>query len=65
MSRGYMPSHHPNLTLTEEMLTPNPSSGEAPLASGGEKKGTLIFTGTLGALRTNAQFSAYGVCYSC
>ena len=23
-------------------------------------KGTLIFTGTLGALRTNAQFSAYG-----
>ena len=25
-----------------------------------KKKGTLIFTGTLGALRTNAQFSAYG-----
>ena len=24
------------------------------------KKGTLIFTGTLGALRTNAHFSAYG-----
>ncbi|KAL8820319.1 MAG: hypothetical protein Q9191_007540 [Dirinaria sp. TL-2023a] len=34
--------------------------GDKPLADGGEKKGTLIFTGTLGALRTNAQFSAYG-----
>lgn len=26
----------------------------------GTKKGTIIFTGTLGALRTNAQYSAYG-----
>lgn len=34
--------------------------GDKSLAEGGEKKGTLIFTGTLGALRTNAQFSAYG-----
>jgi NAD(P)-dependent dehydrogenase (short-subunit alcohol dehydrogenase family) len=35
--------------------------GEAGLAeNGGEKKGTLIFTGTLGALRCNAQFAAYG-----
>jgi len=34
--------------------------GDKALADGGEKKGTLIFTGTLGALRTNAQFSAYG-----
>lgn len=34
--------------------------GDKALADGGEKKGTLIFTGTLGALRTNAQFGAYG-----
>lgn len=34
--------------------------GETPLAEGGPKKGTLIFTGTLGALRTNAGFNAYG-----
>ena len=35
--------------------------GEAPLSeTGGEKKGTLIFTGTLGALRANAEFGAYG-----
>lgn len=34
--------------------------GDTALADGGEKKGTLIFTGTLGALRTNAQFGAYG-----
>ncbi|KAF2131000.1 NAD(P)-binding protein [Dothidotthia symphoricarpi CBS 119687] len=34
--------------------------GETPLADGGEKKGTLIFTGTLGALRCSAQFAAYG-----
>ncbi|KAF2428747.1 NAD(P)-binding protein [Tothia fuscella] len=34
--------------------------GEASLAETGEKKGTLIFTGTMGALRCNAQFSAYG-----
>ena len=27
---------------------------------GGEKKGTLILTGTLGALRTNATFASYG-----
>lgn len=26
----------------------------------GEKKGTIIFTGTLGALRTNPEYYAYG-----
>lgn len=26
----------------------------------GKKKGTIIFTGTLGAMRTNSQYSAYG-----
>lgn len=34
--------------------------GEKALEEGGEKKGTLIFTGTLGAMRTNPQFAAYG-----
>ncbi|KAL9593117.1 MAG: hypothetical protein Q9219_007673 [cf. Caloplaca sp. 3 TL-2023] len=34
--------------------------GKQSLADGGSKKGTLIFTGTLGALRTNPQFAAYG-----
>ena len=35
--------------------------GEAPLAeTNGTKKGTLIFTGTLGALRANSEFGAYG-----
>ncbi|TVY87199.1 hypothetical protein LAWI1_G007356, partial [Lachnellula willkommii] len=34
--------------------------GEAPLAETGQKKGTLIFTGTLGALRCNAEYAAYG-----
>ena len=34
--------------------------GTEPLSAGVSKKGTLIFTGTLGALRTNAQYSAYG-----
>ncbi|KAB2576534.1 hypothetical protein DBV05_g4863 [Lasiodiplodia theobromae] len=34
--------------------------GDTPLASGGAKKGTLIFTGTLGALRCSAHFAAYG-----
>ncbi|KAH7398732.1 hypothetical protein DE146DRAFT_500678 [Phaeosphaeria sp. MPI-PUGE-AT-0046c] len=34
--------------------------GDAGLADGGSKKGTLIFTGTLGALRCSAQFAAYG-----
>ncbi|KAF2708208.1 NAD(P)-binding protein [Pleomassaria siparia CBS 279.74] len=34
--------------------------GEKGLAEGAEKKGTLIFTGTLGALRCSAQFAAYG-----
>jgi NAD(P)-dependent dehydrogenase (short-subunit alcohol dehydrogenase family) len=34
--------------------------GEAPLSETGEKKGTLIFTGTLGALRCSAEFAAYG-----
>ena len=34
--------------------------GETPLSETGEKKGTLIFTGTLGALRCSAEFAAYG-----
>lgn len=34
--------------------------GQTLLADGGGKKGTLIFTGTLGAMRTNANFAAYG-----
>lgn len=34
--------------------------GETTLADGGGKKGTLIFTGTLGALRCNAEFASYG-----
>jgi NAD(P)-dependent dehydrogenase (short-subunit alcohol dehydrogenase family) len=37
------------------------STGDGGAADGKlEKKGTLIFTGTLGALRTNAGFAAYG-----
>ncbi|KAF2005270.1 oxidoreductase domain-containing protein [Amniculicola lignicola CBS 123094] len=34
--------------------------GETGLADGGKKKGTLVFTGTLGALRCSAQFAAHG-----
>ena len=34
--------------------------GDKPLADGGTKKGTLIITGTLGAMRTNATFGSYG-----
>ncbi|KAF1944183.1 NAD(P)-binding protein [Clathrospora elynae] len=34
--------------------------GEQGLQEGGGAKGTLIFTGTLGALRCSAQFAAYG-----
>jgi NAD(P)-dependent dehydrogenase (short-subunit alcohol dehydrogenase family) len=34
--------------------------GDKDLAEGAEKKGTLIFTGTLGALRCNAEFGSYG-----
>lgn len=34
--------------------------GEATLADGAPKKGTIIFTGTLGALRCNAEYAAYG-----
>ena len=34
--------------------------GEKTLAEGAEKKGTLIFTGTLGALRCNAEVASYG-----
>lgn len=37
------------------------NGGETLLAdTKGEKKGTIIFTGTLGALRTNPEFYAYG-----
>lgn len=34
--------------------------GEETLAEGSAKKGTLLFTGTLGALRCNAEFGSYG-----
>jgi len=34
--------------------------GDQTLADGAEKKGTLIFTGTLGALRCSAEFASYG-----
>ena len=37
------------------------SGGQTLLAeTNGEKKGTIIFTGTLGALRTNPNYAAYG-----
>jgi len=37
------------------------NGGETSLSdTNGEKKGTIIFTGTLGALRTNPEFYAYG-----
>lgn len=37
------------------------NGGATSLAdTNGEKKGTIIFTGTLGALRTNPEFNAYG-----
>lgn len=37
------------------------NGGATSLAdTNGIKKGTIIFTGTLGAMRTNAEFSAYG-----
>lgn len=37
------------------------NGGESLLKdSNGEKKGTIIFTGTLGAMRTNTGYSAYG-----
>ena len=37
------------------------NGGATTLAeTGGAKKGTIIFTGTLGALRTNAEYNAYG-----
>ena len=34
--------------------------GRQPLAEGGAHKGAIIFTGTLGALRTNPRFASYG-----
>ena len=34
--------------------------GDAELAAGAPAKGTLVFTGTLGALRCSAEFAAYG-----
>ncbi|EXJ75704.1 uncharacterized protein A1O5_00211 [Cladophialophora psammophila CBS 110553] len=46
------------------MLAQYPADVEKSSESGGEdmmiKKGTLIFTGTLGALRTNPGYAAYG-----
>lgn len=35
-------------------------NGQTLLTDGGGKKGTLIFTGTLGAMRTNTKSAAYG-----
>ena len=34
--------------------------GKTPLADGGPHKGAIIFTGTMGALRTNPKFASYG-----
>ncbi|KAG8528532.1 uncharacterized protein KY384_007450 [Bacidia gigantensis] len=34
--------------------------GRQPLSEGGSHKGAIIFTGTLGALRTNPKFASYG-----
>lgn len=36
------------------------NGGETSLNENSEKKGTIIFTGTLGAMRTNAEYNAYG-----
>ncbi|KAI0121675.1 hypothetical protein BJ170DRAFT_643859 [Xylariales sp. AK1849] len=36
------------------------NGGETSLSENPEKKGTIIFTGTLGAMRTNAEYNAYG-----
>jgi NAD(P)-dependent dehydrogenase (short-subunit alcohol dehydrogenase family) len=36
------------------------NGGETSLSENPEKKGTIIFTGTLGAMRTNAGYNAYG-----
>lgn len=46
--------------VTEWMLHQDSSSAAEPLQSAMLKRGTLIFTGTLGALRTNANYAAYG-----
>ena len=34
--------------------------GRRALSEGGEHKGAIIFTGTMGALRTNPKFASYG-----
>jgi NAD(P)-dependent dehydrogenase (short-subunit alcohol dehydrogenase family) len=34
--------------------------GTAPLSETKSKKGTIIFTGTLGAMRSNSEYAAYG-----
>ncbi|KAI1338113.1 hypothetical protein F5Y15DRAFT_131900 [Xylariaceae sp. FL0016] len=36
------------------------NGGQTSLSENPAKKGTIIFTGTLGAMRTNAEFNAYG-----
>jgi len=36
------------------------NGGETLLSEGGAQKGTIIFTGTMGALRANAEFASYG-----
>jgi len=45
--------------VTSWMLSQEPQNSDSP-GSPLQKKGTLIFTGTLGALRTNAGYAAYG-----
>ncbi|KAI9715255.1 MAG: hypothetical protein M1812_006066 [Candelaria pacifica] len=45
--------HHPSSSSSS-------SSSEKTEGGGLVKKGTLIFTGTLGSLRTNAEYGAYG-----
>jgi NAD(P)-dependent dehydrogenase (short-subunit alcohol dehydrogenase family) len=45
---------------TQWMLAQGHPLDAAAEASPVQKRGTIIFTGTLGALRTNAQYAAYG-----
>lgn len=44
----------------EVVKMPFAQHGEKALADGREEKGTLVPTGTLGAMRTNTNFAAYG-----
>ncbi|KAL9616303.1 MAG: hypothetical protein Q9160_008816 [Pyrenula sp. 1 TL-2023] len=47
--------------VTEWMLHQDPSAESSPSQLAMLKRGTLVFTGTLGALRTNANYAAKGV----